>query len=196
MFRKFLFGIAFGLISISCTAQVVPATTHPPLSTSLGFGMDYMSGDWGTGDINRWGPSAWGTVTLWHDVSLIAEGHSMLIGGNDLASQFKYVNGGGGVVWISDYFGRFQPLIKAEAGFGSLSHPENGSGHFHQTSNTWTLGGGAEYPIRGRAWAHVEYDYDFFTNFHSFATNQNHSLNPRGFVFGMSYRFGRLGDKF
>lgn len=196
MVKKILITIAAGLASISCAAQVVPATTHPPLSTSLGGGMDYMSGDWGRGNINRWGPAAWGTVTLWHDVSLIAEGHSMIVGGNDLASQYKYVSGGGGVVWISDYYGRFQPLLKAEAGFGSLSHPPNGSGHLHQTSNTWTLGGGVEYHVRGRAWAHVEYDYDFFPGFHSFATGQDHSLNPRGLIFGMSYRFGPSGSKF
>jgi hypothetical protein len=196
MFARLLIRTAACILSVSCAAQVVSPTTHPPLSASVGAGANYWSGDWGTADINRWGPSAWATVTLWHDVSLIAEGHSMLIGGNDLASQFKYVDAGGGVIWISDYFGRFQPLLKAEAGIGSLSHPENGSGHFHQTSNTWTLGGGAEYHLRGRAWAHVEYDYDFFTNFHSFATNQNHSLNPRGLVFGMAYRFGRNGDRF
>ena len=196
MIKKLLIGIAAGLVSVSCAAQVVPAVTHPPLSTSLGFGMDYMSGDWGKGDINRFGPTGWGTVTIWHDVSLIAEAHSMIVGGNNLASQYKYVSGGGGVVWISDYFGRFQPLLKAEAGYASLSHPPNGSGHLHQNSNTWTLGGGVEYHLVGRTWAHVEYDYDFFPGFHSFATNQNHSLNPRGFIFGVTYRFGRNGARF
>lgn len=196
MIKKLLIGIAAGLVSVSCAAQVVPAVTHPPLSTSLGFGMDYMSGDWGKGDINRFGPTGWGTLTIWHDVSLIAEAHSMIVGGNNLASQYKYVSGGGGVVWISDYFGRFQPLLKAEAGYASLSHPPNGSGHLHQNSNTWTLGGGVEYHLAGRTWAHVEYDYDFFPGFHSFATNQNHSLNPRGFIFGVTYRFGRNGARF
>ena len=191
-----LLGIAVVMTSLSCAGQVVPATTHPPLSKSIGGGMDYMSGDWGRGDINRWGPTVWGTVTLWHDVSVIAEGHSMIVGGNDLASQFKYFNGGGGIVWISDYYGRFQPLLKAEAGFARLSHPPNGSGHLHQTSNTWTLGGGAEYHLQGRTWAHVEYDYDFFPGFHSFATNQNNALNPRGILFGLSYRFGPYGSKF
>jgi len=86
MFARLLIGTAACILSVSCAAQVVSPTTHPPLSASVGAGAGYWSGDWGTGDINRWGPSAWATVTLWHDVSLIAEGHSMLIGGNDLAS--------------------------------------------------------------------------------------------------------------
>ena len=53
---------------------------------------------------------------------MIVEGHSAIIGGNKIAQgqtgypPFKYVNGGGGLVWTSDYFGRFQPLLKAEAG--------------------------------------------------------------------------------
>ena len=201
MFRGILVGICVCFVSVSfCGAQVAPAagTTHAPLSASVGFGMDYMSGDWGRGDINRFGPSAWGTVTIWHDVSLIAEGHSMIVGGNDLASQFKYVSGGGGLVWISDYFGRFQPLLKAEAGFGSLSHPPNAfvGGHLHDTRTVYTLGGGVEYHTWGRLWTHVEYDYDFFTDFHSAASNQNHSLNPRGFTFGETYRFGRNGSRF
>jgi len=164
--------------------------------------MDYMSGDWGAANINRWGPSAWATVTIWHDVSVIVEGHSALIGGNKFAQgqtgypPFKYVNGGGGLVWTSGYYGRFQPLLKAEAGFGSLTHPPNGSGHAHQTTNTWTLGGGFEYHTYGRLWTRVEYNYDFFTNFHSSITGKNPALNPRGFTFGETYRFGRGGSQY
>ena len=85
--------------------------------------MNYWSGDWGAGDINRWGPSAWGTVTIWHDLSLIGEGHSMVLGGNRGASNYKYFAGGGGLIYTSDYFGRFQPFFKGEAGMASLTHP-------------------------------------------------------------------------
>jgi len=197
MAAKLLVGIAVILFSVSCVAQVAPAAnTHPPLSTSLGGAMNYWSGDWGTGDINRWGPAAWGTVTIWHDLSVIAEGHSMIIGGNDLASQFKYYAGGGGLVYTSGYWGRFQPYVKGEAGFASLSHPDNFTGKFHHSSNIWTLGGGAEYHTAGKFWINVGYSYDFFPDFHSSVTNQNHTLNPRGFTFGGSYRFGPYGDKF
>jgi len=200
MVAKLLVGIAVGLVAASCAAQVVPSVVnHPPLSTSLGGGINYWSGDWGNGDINRWGPQAWATMTVWHDLSVIAEGHSMIWGGNNLASGnpgYKYFTGGGGLIYTSGYWGRFQPFVKGEAGFASLTHPDNGTGHFHDTSNIWTLGGGVEYHTYGNLWTHVGYSYDFFPNFHSSITNSNHALNPRGFTFGMTYRFGPYGSRF
>lgn len=196
MVAKLLVGISLSLVAVSCAAQVTPAASHPLLSTSVGGGMDFFSGDWGNGDINRWGPTAWGTVTVWHDLSVIGEGHSMIVGGNSLASQYKYFSGSGGLVYTSDYFGRFQPLFKGEVGFASLTHPPNDSGHLHQGSDMWKVGGGFEYHTGKSWWTHVEYDYDFFPNFHSTITNENHTLNPRGFVFGESYRFGPSGSRF
>jgi opacity protein-like surface antigen len=198
MSTRLLIAIALCVVSVSCEAQVVPAagTTHAPLSGSINVGMDYWSGDWGRGNINRWGPTVSGTATVWHDFSVIAEGRSMIWGGNQFAQNFKYVEGSGGIVWISDYFGRFQPLIKAEAGIGSLTHPPNGSGRAHETSNTWTLGGGFEYHTHGRLWTRVEYDYDYFTNFYSSLSGQFHTLNPRGITFGETYRFGRAGARY
>jgi opacity protein-like surface antigen len=197
MVAKLLVAISVILVSISCAAQVAPsANNHPPLAMTLGGGMDYMSGDWGTGDINRWGPTAWATVTIWHDLSAIAEGHSMIVGGNDLASQFKYFTGGGGLIYTSGYWGRFQPFVKGEIGYASLSHPDNFTGHFHDSSYIWVLGAGAEYHTWRNMWTHVEYTYDFFPDFHSSVTGQNHTLNPRGFVFGESYRFGPSGSKY
>ena len=199
MFRTLLLGFAVCLVSLPCAAQVAPAAgpTRAPLSGSVGFGMDYMSGDWGAAHINEWGPSAWATVTIWHDVSVIAEGHSMLWGGNQYPPyKFKYVTGGGGLIWISDYFGRFQPLFKGEIGFGSLTHLPNDTGHLHDTRTIYTLGGGVEYHTYKRLWTHVEYDYDFFTDFRSSISGKNHSLNPRGFTFGETYRFGRGGSRY
>lgn len=197
MLAKFLVGLAVGLLPLACAAQVVSPTTYrPALSTSAGVGMNYSSGDWGTGDVNRFGPSAWATVTIWHDLSVIAEGHSMIVGGNQEASKFKYFAGGGGLIYTSDYWGRFQPYVKGEAGFASLTHPDNSTGHFHDTSNIWTLGGGVEYHTKGKFWTRVGYDYDFFPNFHSSITSQNHTLNPRGFTFGETYRFGASGSRF
>lgn len=193
---KLLLGLAISLISGSCVAQVVPASTHPRLSTSLGVGMNYWSGDWGAGDINRWGPSAWGTVTIWHDLSLIGEGHSMVLGGNQGASNYKYFAGGGGLIYTSDYFGRFQPFFKGEAGMASLTHPPNSTGHLHQMSNIWTAGAGVEYHTSGKFWTRVEYTYDFFPDFHSSVSNQNHTLNPRGITFGETFRFGPTGSTF
>lgn len=197
MVAKLLAAFALSVVSLSCAAQVVPAaTSRSRLSTSLGGGMDYMSGDWGRGDINRWGPSVWGTVTIWHDLSMIAEGHSMILGGGDRSSGYKYFNGGGGLVYTSDYWGRFQPLVKAEIGFASLTHPGNATGHLHDDSQTWTLGGGVEYHTAGQWWTRVEYDYDFFPNFHSALTGKNPALNPRGIIFGETFRFGPSGSKY
>jgi opacity protein-like surface antigen len=197
MVVKLVVAVAVSLVSLSCASQVVPSVNYrPSLSTSVGAGMNYSSGDWGAGDINRWGPSAWATLTIWHDLSVIAEGHSMIGGGNQLASAYKYFAGEGGLVYTSDYYGRFQPLIKGETGFGSLTHPSNSTGHLHDTRNTWTIGGGVEYHTWGNLWTRVEYDYDFFPNFHSSITNLNHTLNPRGITFGETIRFGSSGSRF
>jgi opacity protein-like surface antigen len=198
MLAKLLVGIALGIVSASCVAQVVPTTTYRTrLSTSLGGGMNYWSGDWNfNGEIHRWGPSAWATLTVWHDLSIIAEGHSMILGGNTAGYKYNYAAGGGGLIYTSDYWGRFQPFIKGEAGFGSLTHPPNSTGHLHDTSNIWTLGGGFEYHNAGHWWTRVGYSYDFFPNFHSGITGQNHALNPRGFTFGETYRFGPSGSRF
>lgn len=198
MGAKLLVAIAVSFVSLSCAAQVAPAVyIRPSLAPTVGGGMNYSSGDWGRGDINRWGPSAWATVTIWHDLSIIAEGHSMIVGGNRRASDFKYFAGGGGLIYTSDYWGRFQPFFKGEAGYASLSHPPNASGHLHDTRNIWVLGGGVEYHTWGQLWTRVEYSYDFFPNFHSSITNDsNHSLNPRGITFGETFRFGRSGSRF
>ena len=198
MVAKLLVGIALGLVSVSCAAQVAPAAGggHPPLATSAGVGMNYWSGDWGGGNINRWGPSVWATVTIWHDFSILAEGHSMDAGGNRLASNYKYYAGGGGLIYTSDYWGRFQPFVKGEAGFASLTHPPNASGHLHQTSNIWTLGGGVEYHTWGQLWTRVEYTSDIFPNFHSSITGHNHALTPRGITFGETFRFGASGSRY
>ena len=51
MVAKLLVAMAVGLFSLSCAAQVVPeANYHPPLATTLGGGMNYSSGDWGSGE--------------------------------------------------------------------------------------------------------------------------------------------------
>ena len=196
MIGKLLVGLAISSFSISCAAQVAPAaTTHAPLSTSAGLGMSYWSGDW-NGGIYRWGPSAFGTVTIWHDLSLIVDGHSMIVGGTPRFSNYKYFAGAGGLVLTTDYYGRFQPLFKGEIGYASLSHPPNGSGRLHQTGQIYSFGAGVEYHTLGKWWTRVEYTYDFFPNFHSAVTGQDHSLNPRGFTFGETYRFGPTGDQF
>jgi opacity protein-like surface antigen len=196
MVSKLIVAIAISLVSLSCAAQVVPAAVRPPLGLTTGGGMNYFSGDWGHGDINRWGPSAWATLTIWRDLGIIAEGHSMIMGGNELASNYKYFAGGGGLIYTFGHWRRFQPFIKGEAGFASLSHPDNGTGHFHDTSNIWTLGGGAEYHTWRHLWTRVEYSYDFFPDFHSSITNQTHTLSPRGITFGETYRFGLPGTRF
>jgi hypothetical protein len=91
---KLVVAVAVLLSSISSLAQVVPAAGGGgrlvlPFNLSLGGGMDYWSGDWGPGNVQRWGPSAWATATLWHCLGINAETHSMIVGGNQLASNYK-----------------------------------------------------------------------------------------------------------
>ena len=193
---KLLAGIVLSLVSVSCAAQVVPAATRPGGATALGGGFNYSSADWGAADINRFGPNVWAQVTIWHDLSLIAEGHSMIWGGNKYAPLFKYYAAGGGLIYTSGYYGRFQPLLKAEAGFGSLTHPDNFSGHFHDTRNIWVLGGGFEYHTWRSLWTRAEYDYEFFPDFHSSITGHNPALNPRGIIIGETWRFGPSGSHY
>lgn len=189
MSPKLLVSMAVLLISMLSAAQVQPAGGKSTGNISAGGGMDYWSGDWGKGDINRWGPSAWATLTIWQGLGINVEGHSMIIGGNDIASSYKYFVGEGGLIYINRHWRSIQPFAKAELGFGSLSHPPNGTGQSHLTSNTWALGGGVELHNWRRLWTRVDYTYDNIPNFHSIGTGQFHTLNPNGFTFGETIRF-------
>ena len=190
--------VAALLISTPCVAQVPPAArTVIPVRVQLsaGAGMDRWSGDWG-GQVDRWGPTAWVTATMWHCLGLNVEGHSMILGGSPIASHYKLFIGEGGLMCTTGYWGRFQPISKGELGFASLTQPGNGTGHFHSTYATWSVGGGVEYHMKGHWWTRVEYTFDNIPHFHSAATNQNHTLNPRGISFGATYRFGESGTRF
>jgi hypothetical protein len=158
-----------------------------PVKMSAGGGMDYLSGDWRAGNINRWGPAAWATATIWHCLGVNVEGHSMIVGGNQRASNYKLFVGEGGLMCTMGYWGRFQPIYKAQLGVASLSQPGNGTGHLHSTYSTWSVGGGAEYHMWGHWWTRVDYTY---------ISNQSHTLNPRGISFGATYRFGESGTRF
>ena len=188
------------LASISSLAQVQPAAGGGkvvlPANLSIGAGMDYWSGDWKGGNINRWGPTAWATATIWHCLGVNLEGHSMVLGGNENASNYKLFVGEGGLMCTMGYWGRFQPIYKAEVGFASLSQPGNGTGKLHSTYGTWAIGGGGEYHLWDHWWLRVDYTYENIRNFHSSISNEKHTLNPRGIAFGMSYRLGASGTRF
>ena len=199
MIAKLLVAVAVFFASISSLAQVQPAGTKAkvlPVNWSAGAGMDFWSGDWRNGDINRWGPSVWATATIGHCLGINAESHSMIIGGNQNTTNYKLFVGEGGLMCTMGYWGRLQPIFKGELGFASLSQPGNGTGHLHSTYGTWAVGGGFEYHIWGHWWTRVDYTYDALMNFHSSITNQNHTLNPRGIAFGPTYRFGASGTRF
>jgi hypothetical protein len=199
MSAKVAVALAVVLCSISSFAQVQPAATQGKkllTNFSAGAGFDYWSGDYRAGDINRWGPATWVTATMWHCLGVNAEGHSMIVGGNRNASNYKLFVGEGGLMCTMGYWGRLQPIYKGELGFASLTQPGNGTGHFHSTYFTWSIGGGAEYHMGGHWWTRVDYTYEAIPNFHSGITNQNHTLNPRGISFGETYRFGESGTRF
>jgi polysaccharide biosynthesis/export protein len=157
---------------------------------SVGAGMDYWSGDWRAGDINRYGSTVWASTTIWHCLGINAEGHSMIVGGNRNASNYKLFVGDGGLICTFGAWDRFKPIAKAELGFASLTQPGNGTGKLHSTYGTWSLGGGVEIHTRGHWWTRAEYTYDGLPKFHSSISNLNHTLNPRGISVGLTYRFG------
>ncbi len=200
MIAKLAVAVAILLPSLSSLAQVAPAAGKGevilPINFSAGVGMNYWSGDWGAADINRWGPAAWVTATIWHCLGINAEGHSMILGGNQIASNYKLFIGEGGVMCTMGYWGRFQPIYKGEMGFASLTQPGNGTGHLHSTYRTWSIGGGAEYHTWGHWWTRVDYTYDAIPDFYSSISNRKHTLNPRGITFGETYRFGPKGSSF
>jgi hypothetical protein len=200
MSAKMAVAVAVLLASIPGFAQVVPAAggrkMSLPVNFSAGAGMDYWSGDWGHSDINRWGATGWATATIWHCLGINVEGHSMILGGNQIASNYKLFVGEGGLMCTMGYWGRFQPIYKAGLGFASLSQPGNGTGHLHAMYGTWAIGGGVEYHMWGHWWTRVDYTYEAIPNFHSSNTNQNHTLNPQGISFGETFRFGASGTRF
>ncbi len=199
MYVKLAVAVSVLFVSISGLAQVQPAAGGGkvvlPVNFSAGAGMDYWSGDWGAGHINRWGPTAWVTATIWHCLGVNVEGHSMIVGGNGNASNYKLFVGEGGLMCTMGYWGRFQPIYKAELGLASLSQPGNGTAHLHATYGTWAVGGGGEYHMWGHWWTRVDYTYEGLPNFRGI-TGQNHTLNPRGIAFGATYRFGEAGTRF
>jgi polysaccharide export outer membrane protein len=163
---------------------------------SVGAGMDYWSGDYQAGDVNRWGGTAWASTTIWHCFGINAEGHSMILGGNQTASNYKLFVGEGGLICTVGAWDRVQPIYKAELGFASLTRSGNDTRHLHATYGTWSLGGGVEFHMRENWWTRVEYTYDALPNFHSSITNKNHTLNPRGISLGVTYRFGAERTRF
>ena len=120
----------------------------------------------------------------------------MIVGGNDNASKYKLFVGEGGLMCTMGYWGRFQPIFKAETGVASLSQPGNGTAHLHSTYFTWSVGGGAEYHLAGHWWTRMDYTYEAIPNFHSNISNQNHTLNPRGISCRRDLPFWPVGSHF
>jgi opacity protein-like surface antigen len=163
---------------------------------SVGGGMDYFSGDFRKANINRWGPSAWVTASIWHCLGLNIEGHSMIVGGNSNASDYKLFIGEGGLMCTMGYWGRFQPIFKGEMGYASFSQPPGNTVKLHSGYWTWCLGGGVEYHVAGHWWTRVDYTYENLPDFFSSQSGKYHTLNPRGVAFGATYRFGAAGTRF
>ena len=167
-----------------------------PGNFNAGLGMDYWAGDWGDGDIHRWGASAWASTTIWHCLGINAEGHSMIVGGNRVASHYKLFVGEGGLMCTVRAWDRFQPIYKGGLGFASLTQPGDGRGRFHSTYGIWSFGAGVDIHTGGRWWTRVEYTYEGFPNFYSGITHQYHTLNPHGITFGMTYHSGAPKTRF
>lgn len=182
--------LALFMLSLPVCAQVMPSAQRSGTRLSVGGGIDYWRGDYN--HISRFGPAAWATTEFWHGLGLIAEGHSMIAGGNtaDRADEYKYFSGDGGLIYTYHRWHNIQPFVKAEAGFASLSFPHRTAATYtHDTRTTWAMGAGFEYRLVGHIWAHADYTYDNFPDFYSTVTGQHHTLNPNGISVGASYHF-------
>ncbi len=171
-------------------AQVPPSALKGGLRLGVGGGIDYWRGDYNS--ISRIGPSAWVTANLWHGLGIIAEGHSMIAGGDDAkhADEYKYFVGEGGLTYTSYRWRHLRPFVKAEVGFGSLSFPHAPTATYtHDTRTTWAIGGGAEYRITNHLWARADYTWDNFPSLYSPISGQHHTLNPNGITVGPTWHF-------
>ena len=174
------------IFSSNCFAQVHFAAKRQGHSFSVGGGMDYWSADWA----NTWkyGPAAWATADLWHGVGVIAEGHGLITGGNKIP-QYKYYEGGGGLVYAMYRFRNYRPYVKAELGVGSLSFPRYSPTYSHDSRTTYFFGGGLERRAVGHIWIRGDWTYYIFPNFYSKESKRNHDLNPAGATVGASWHF-------
>lgn len=182
--------LAACMLSLPAWAQIQPSAQRSGTRLGIGGGIDYWRGDWSK--IARFGPAAWATAEYWHGLGVIAEGHSMIAGGNNVKNvdQYKYFSGEGGLVYTYHRWHTIAPYAKIEAGFASLSFPHPPTSTYtHDTRTTWALGGGFEYKIVKHVWARVDYTYDNFPNFYSSVTGQHHTLNPNGISVGATYHF-------
>jgi opacity protein-like surface antigen len=182
---KLLVGFFFLCFSLRTMAQVVPAAEEHHLRFEAGAGIDY----WYTDYSNRWkfGPSAWVSTDLWRGFGVLAEGHSLIAGGD--LPEYKYYVGEGGLNYTIYHWDRVRPYAKVEAGFASLSFPRSSNYDSHDTRGTWAVGCGMEYHNWQRIWTRVDYTYDGFPSFLSFVTFKKHTLNPNGVTVGLSYHF-------
>jgi opacity protein-like surface antigen len=167
-------------------AQVMPeASTGNSSKLSVGGGVDYWRGDWGT--ITRYGPTAWVNDELWHGLGVTAEGYSMMAGGANPAPAYKFFVGQGGVEYHYHWH-RLAPYAKYEMGFAGLSWPHKPtSTYVHDTRTTWAMGGGLDYKFWGRIGIRADYTYEGFPDFYSPVTGQHHTLDPAGFALGVMY---------
>lgn len=189
MLLKRCIALAVLLISVPCLSQVQPSAEAGTRALSIGAGSDIWSGDWG-GTVHRVGPSAWASMDLWRGLGVNLEFHSMMAGGSSGASAYKFYAGQGGVIYKYHGWAKFNPFVKAELGYGSLSDPyPPGTPDRHISERVWAIGGGAEYLIHNHFWAHFDYTYEGIPDFYSVITGQYHTLNPNGVTLGAEYRF-------
>lgn len=187
--RSLLF-ISMLMLPLSLYAQIQPSAYKGGSRLGVGGGFDYWKGNYN--HIARFGPTAWVTADLWHGIGVLAEGHSMIAGGDNAqaADEYKYFSGEGGVTYTYRRWRRFAPFAKAEIGFSSLSFPHHpGATYTHDTRTTWALGAGFERQLVHHVWLRADYTYDNFPDFYSSVTGQHHTLNPNGLAVGGTWHF-------
>ncbi len=183
--RLLLLLALLGLTRSGIAQIVYSAKQDNLLHVNVGAGIDY----WNTDYSQRWkyGPTVWAGTEIWRGVGVLAEGRSLIAGGN--LPGYKYWVGEGGATYTFHHWNAVRPYLKGELGFGSLDSPRSPTYRSHDTRTTWAVGGGLEYRTWQRWWTRIDYTYDGFPGYLSLITLKEHTLNPNGFSVGMSYHF-------
>ena len=172
-------------LSRSSSAQIVYSAKQDLLHINVGAGIDYWSADYS--GAWKFGPTAWASTELGRGFGVLAEGRSLVGGGN--LPGYKYWVGEGGLTYTVHRWEAVHPYVKGELGFASLDSPRPAGYPSHDTRTTWALGAGLEYRTWQHWWTRIDYTYDAFPGYLSLVTLQKHTLNPNGFSVGMSYHF-------
>ena len=184
---RFVFAVLlfFALASLPGSAQVAPSAIIGGLPLSVGAGFSDYNIDYCCGR-RMIGVSAWADYTLFHGLGVTADGTSIFADLPSGLSKMRQDSIEGGFVYKGRPIFRVRPFAKFLGGIGSIDFPEldNNPYYTHDTFPIIALEGGGEYRLAGSLYAHADYQYQIWRDYH-----RNYALTPSGFTIGASYYF-------